>query len=204
MKLREYTRRYALSGAGAANLAVAAVAGAVLWMSASPAAGILAAVGAYAVIFVLALATGIGPKAAAAEAERRAALAGRERLEAARKDALRLSALRVPDPGIKSLVELAGLKAGSYLAACARSGSRDPRAEAAIADCLELADAWLKELDDSAVERRFRLPDDDPFADGRERVAAGLRDRVAILDKAALDLDGGLGREDRVSIKEQL
>lgn len=204
MNIREYLKRYAFSAAGSANLIIAAAAGLAAGLATTTAVGVAAGIGAYALVFALALLTGIGPRQAVAERDRLLSSDARERLDGLRKTVTRLAALRMPDPALKSLIDLAGLKAGSYLTACARSGSRDPRAEDAINECLELADLYLKELDDDATERRFGQADDDAFADAAGRVAGELKGRIALVEKAILDLDGGLGSEDRLSIKEQL
>ena len=130
--------------------------------------------------------------------------AGKERLAAASAGQKRLASLRVPDPAVRKLVELVALQAGMFVSACGKARQRDPLGEAAITESLELVDLYLKELDDAATERRYALPDDDSFADAVQRVSAALRDKAALLEKARMDIEGGLQREDRMAIKEQL
>jgi hypothetical protein len=155
-------------------------------------------------VFMLATYSGLGPRFAAAERDRRHWAASKEYLAVARSRQRRLASLRVPDPAVKSLVDLVAMQAGMFLGACEKAGQRDPLGEDAIAECIELVDLFLKELDDASTERRYKLPDNDPFADAKERISVALRDKASVLEKARLDMEGGLHREDRMAIKEQL
>jgi hypothetical protein len=166
--------------------------------------GIAAGAAALALLHAAATLSGFGPRAAAAEGERRAwAEAGRH-LEAAKAQRDRLSSLRVPDPEVKSLLEFAAMRGSSYLSACHAAKTRDPRAEDALAECVNLADLYLKELDGQATEKRYGLADADPFADARERTTSALRDSIAIIEKATKDIGGGLSPADRMEIQESL
>jgi hypothetical protein len=166
--------------------------------------GLAVAMGGYPIVSLLAFASGLGAKAALKEGERRAWLAASVRLEQARKDARRLASFRIPDPAIKEMAELTALRARAYLDQCVRVRSHEPRANDAIRESVELLDLYLRELDDASIEKRYKLNDDDPFADARERVRAALADKAALLEKYALDLGPGIGREDQMSIKESL
>ena len=204
MQLRRYIRNYALSPLGLANGGLALLAGLAVGSITGILVGVLSALASLGAVFVLALYSGLGPRFAAAEGERRQWAANKEHLATARARQKRLASLRVPDPAVKALVDLAAMQAGMYLSACDKARQRNPLAEDAIAECLELVDLYLKELDDASTERRYALPDNDPFADAQERVAAALRDKTAVLEKARLDMEGGVHREDRMAIKEQL
>jgi hypothetical protein len=204
MHVRRYIKAYAVSPLGIANAALAVLAGFVAGSLAGVFAGLLAGVSALGLIFVLALHSGIGPRFAAAEHERRLWAAGKERLAAASAEQRRLASIRVPDPAVRKLVELVALQAGMFISSCDKARQRDPLGEDAITESLELVDLYLKELDDAATERRYALPDDDSFADAVQRVSAALRGKAALLEKARLDIEGGLQREDRMAIKEQL
>ncbi|MBN2875939.1 MAG: hypothetical protein JXM71_12650 [Spirochaetales bacterium] len=189
-------------GLGLSGLSLAAALAA--WFLVSPFAGIVTGVLALPGLLALATLFGAGPQAAAAELERRTWAKAKGHLAAARKTRDRLSSLRVPDQTIKSLLELVAMRGSSYLAACDSAKTRDPRAEEALADCLDIADLYLKELDGASTERRFGLPDEDPFAAATERAAAALKDRAAIIGKAAQDLSGGCSPADTMEIKESL
>ena len=169
-----------------------------------PALGIVAGVASYAVIFAIVMVSGLGSTMASSEMDRRAWSAARGHLAAAKEARNRLASMRVPDPEIKALLELAATRGVAYLAACESARSRDPLAEDALAECVSIADLYLKELDGAATERRYGLADADPFADARARTAAALRDKAAIIEKAALDLSGGLSPADRMGVKESL
>ena len=204
MQVRQYIRNYAFSPLGLANGGLALLAGLAAGSNTGILVGVLSALASFAAVFVLALYSGLGPRFAAAEGERRQWAATKEHHAAARAGQKRLASLRVPDPAVKALVDLAAMQAGMYLSACDKARQRNPLAEDAIAECLELVDLYLKELDDASTERRYALADNDAFADAQERVSAALRDKAAVLEKARLDMEGGLHREDRMAIKEQL
>jgi hypothetical protein len=204
MQLRRYIKDYSLSALGLANGGLALLAGFVVGSSAGFLAGLLSGAVSLVGIFALALYSGFGPRSAATERERRLWAAGKERLAVARAKQKRLASLRVPDPAVKQLVDLAAMKAGMFIGACEKARQQDPLAEDAIGECVDLVDLYLKELDDASTERRYSLPDDDPFANAAGRVSAALHDKIALLEKARLEIEGGLQREDRMAIKEQL
>lgn len=202
--MRRYIGDYARSPLGIANVVLATLVGFLIGSSTGWLTGVLTGLLGLALVFFLALYSGLGPRFAAAEHERRLWALGKEHLSSAKTKAKRLATLRVPDPAVSKLVELVAMQAGLFLGACDKTRQRNPLAEEAIDQSLELVDLYLKELDDASTERRYSLPDNDPFADARERVAAALRDKAQILERARLDLEGGLEREDRMSIKEQI
>ena len=204
MQLRRYIRNYALSPLGLANGGLALVVGLAVGSITGILVGVLSALASLAAVFVLSLYSGLGPRFAAAEGERRQWAANKEHLAAARAGQKRLASLRVPDPAVKALVDLAAMQAGMYLSACDKARQRNPLAEDAIAECLELVDLYLKELDDASTERRYALADNDTFVDAKERISAALRDKAEILEKVRIDIEGGMHREDRMAIKEQL
>ena len=201
---REYLGGLARSPMGISMTALAAALGGLTGVSAGVLPGIAAGVVALAVLYAAATLSGFGPRAATAEGERRAWMDARRHLEAARVQCDRLSSLRVPDPQVKSLLELAALRGTSYLSACHAAKTRDPRAEDALAECVSLADLYLKELDGQATEKRYGLADADPFAEPRERTVSALRDKIAIIERAAKDIGGGLSPADRMEIQESL
>ena len=153
---------------------------------------------------VAATLAGLGPRAAAAEQERLDWAIARRHLELAKASRDRLASLRVPDPELKSLLELAAVRGSGYLSACLAARSRDPRAEDALSDCVSLADIYLKELDGASTERRYSLEDADPFAAAKERTLAALRDRIALVELATRNLSSGLTPADAMEIKETL
>ncbi len=204
MQLRRYISNYALSPLGIANAGLAVLAGFLVGSVNGLLVGLLSGAGCLGALFALALYSGFGPRFAAAEHERRLWAAGKERLAVASAMQKRLATLRVPDPGVRKLVDLVAMQAGMFINACGTARQRDPVGEDAITQSIELVDLYLKELDDASTERRYALPDDDPFADAVQRVSAALRDKAAMLEKARMDIEGGLQREDRMAIKEQL
>ncbi|MCK7486174.1 MAG: hypothetical protein MZU97_11970 [Bacillus subtilis] len=64
--------------------------------------------------------------------------------------------------------------------------------------------AFLRELDGTAVERRFDLPDADPFPDARARTLAFLKERTTYVRERRLSVDGGLGGATSWHIREEL
>lgn len=148
--------------------------------------------------------TGSGPRIAARESQRRAWSSARTYLESARAARNRLAAMRVPDGEIKAALDLVATRGAAYLSACESARSRDPLAEDALSESVALADIYLKELDGASTERRFGLPDDDPFADAKARTLAALLDKAAIIGKATLGLSGGLSPADQMAVKESL
>ncbi len=201
---RNYVGMLARSPLGLTMAAAGIAAGGLTAMAAGILPGIAAGTVALAVLYAAATLSGFGPRAAAAEGERRSWADAKGHLDAAKASRDRLSSLRVPDPEVKALLDLAAMRGSGYLSACLAAKTRDPRAEEALADCVSLADLYLKELDGASTEKRFGLPDTDPFADAKARTVSALRDRIAIIERAAKDIGGGLSSADRMEIQESL
>lgn len=204
MEVRRYIRLYAVSPLGLALSAASVAAGVAVGIAVNPVAGLVAAIAAEVAAFAVATASGLGPRAAVAEQDRRAWAEAAELLESVRLDRDRLATMRLPDDEIGSLVKLAATRGASYLAASRNARSRAPQAEEALSECLAIADLYLKELDAASTERRHGLDDADPFADAKQRARAALIDKAAVIEKATRDLSGGLSPADAMEIKERL
>jgi hypothetical protein len=210
MTIREYFRFLSRSalGLGALFLSLAAaiflLTGGYGFVVAG--AGFLAAV---LVLVALGFVSGLGPKAAVAEGERLQERRATQRLEAGRTSLKRLSALRLPPGHVASARDLVVVEGGRFLEACAdNAGGRGPgwdaAALAAIDEALGLVDAWLKEADESAIEKRFGSLDAHPLADRDERVQAALKDKAACLVKGRDLVSAEPPAADRIAIEEEL
>jgi hypothetical protein len=205
MDLRRFARAYILSPLGLGSLLIALGSGlAARLLGASLPAACALGFGLLVVIFLASLALGFGQRAAFAELERAQAEKSRARLAEAADARKRLAAIRIAQPEVAAARDLLVLEAGSFVEGCGRAGTYDPEGVAAIVDSLALVDAWLKEADESSIERRFDLPDANPFPEAAERTARALRDKallVAARRSAAVDEVPGA---DRIAIQEEL
>jgi len=190
MNTRDYLGLLAASPVGLGLLAFSAALGLVIGSSLGPAAGLGLGAASLAALGLAATLSGLGPRAAARERERRAWVKAREALGSARAARARLATLRTPDADIQALAALAATRGQAYLSACETTRSQDPRATYALEECVELVDLYLRELDGAATERRFGLADADPFADAKARTQAALRDRIAVVEAAVARLRG--------------
>jgi len=204
MKIREFTKYYLVSPAGAVSLIAALSIGVLAAVRVNLAIGVASGIGALLALLLGALFSGLGSRFAVGEKNRRIWQSQQGQLENVRPAQARLGSMRIADPAIKKLAETAALRLGEYYAACGRQKTHDPKATFAAGECLELLDAYLTELDESSTEKRFDLADGNPFADAKERISAALSERIAILGKSTLDIQGGLSANDRLEIKEQL
>ncbi len=204
MTMRELSKYYMLSPAGAISVLVAVAVAVLVGSAANASLGALSGLGALIVILLAGFFSGLASGFALGEKNRRIWLAERALLEKVRQAQARLCGMRIADPGIKKLAETVALKAGEYYAACVKQKTHDPLASFAAEECLELLDVFLTELDETSSEKRFDMADANPFADARERISAALNDRAAIISKSTLDILGGLSAGDRLEIKEQL
>jgi hypothetical protein len=205
MRFSEFARAFSRSPAGIGSLFLGALAGAAaLFLGAGAALAALAGVALFAAVVALSLATGVGQRAAAAELERGNEGKAAERVAAAKACRSRLAAIRIARPEVAAARDLAALEAGSFVEACSRAKSYDPEGVAAIEAALALVDAWLKEADAAAVERRFDLPDADPFPAAAERTAAAIREKAAAIAAARERVSGEAPASVRVAIEEEL
>ncbi|NLJ45983.1 MAG: hypothetical protein GX430_05425 [Treponema sp.] len=202
---RDSLRWYVRSPLGVSVLVVSAAAGAALGFAG---AALPIAVGTGAGLFLAASAaafvSGAGAKAAVRERERDLEASLAAGIAAASKDRDRIAALRIRDPNLASAAAAFALAFGDYLDACRREGTRDPRADDAAREVLEALTVYLRELDGTAVERRFDLDDADPFPDAEARTLAYLKERTAYVRERRLAIDGGLGGGDKLAIREEL
>lgn len=202
---RDFLRWYVRSPLGLSVLAVSAAAGTVLGFFGT---AIPLAVGSGAGLFLaasaVAFASGFGAKAAVRERDRDLEVSRAAGIAAAAKDRDRIAALRIRDPALAAASAAFALVFGEYLDACRREGTRDPRADYAAREVLEALTVYLRELDGTAIERRFDLADADPFPEAKARTLAFLKERTDYVRERRLSVDGGLGGSDKLAIREEL
>jgi hypothetical protein len=151
-----------------------------------------------------ALALGFGQRAAVAENDREAISKARSRLAEAADARGRLAAMRLADPGVAQARDLLVLEAGRFVEDCRRAGTYDPEGVEAVLDGLALIDAWLKEADESSVEKRFDLADAHPFPEVARRAAEALRAKASLVSARRAAATGEIPGADRMAIDEEL
>lgn len=154
-------------------------------------AGSALAIGSMLTIFVITAVSGLGSRLAVKERESRLWAETRKKLEQTKEVRKKLATMRVPDSDIQELLRLASMKGLSYIAACEKYKTREPKACNALAECIELSDIYMHELDGSAIEQRFKIADQDPFALAKQRTINALQERIKIVEDANTFLRGG-------------
>lgn len=202
---KEFFKHYFVSPMGILNLILSAGAGLTAGIiTKNSLSGLLSGGGVFLFLLLISLFSGAGARSAVDEKNRRFWLAIREGLKKADLARERLETIRIADPEIQKLSRLAGLKAAEYLQACEKKQTHDPAASFAIEECIEIIDLYLTEVNETAVEKRFNLEDAREFQNPKERVMQALNQRIQQIDRAALEIQGWLSAEDRLSIKEDL
>ena len=205
MDKRSFLRSYVKSPLGIGSILAAVVVGAAaLLLGLTFLLSILVAIAAFAILLVLGLAVGAGQRAAVAETDREAGGKAAERLAQAADARKRLAALRLPPGEVATARDLLVLEAGRFVEDCGRAKTWDPEGVAAIIDSLALVDGWLKEADESSVERRFATPDANPFPDAARRTAQALRDKASVVTARRSAATGEMPGADRIAIEEEL
>lgn len=205
MDISDFARRYARSPWGIASLFVAICAGiAAVALGAGLAASAAVAALLVGVGLVLGLATGLGQRAAVSEGDREAVGRAAERMAAAKDARARLAAMRLPEGDVALARDLVVLEAGRLEESFARSGAYDPAAAQAVSDALDLVDAWMKERDEAATERRYNLPDANPFPDAERRTVEALKLKAADIARGRAAATGEIPPADRAAIEEEL
>jgi hypothetical protein len=64
--------------------------------------------------------------------------------------------------------------------------------------------AWLKEADEASIERRFGLPDANPFPEAARRTAAALAAKAALVSARRAAAIGEIPGADQIAIEEEL
>jgi hypothetical protein len=205
MESREFVGRYARSPWGIASFFVALGSGAAASaLGASAATIVVVAAFVLAGALALGLATGLGQRAATAEGEREARGRAAERMARAKDGCARLAAMRLPEGEVARARDLVVLEAHRLEESFARLGAYDPEAAQAVSEALDLVDGWLKERDESATERRYGLPDANPFPLADQRTAEALKRKAAAIAKGRADASGEIPPADRAAIEEEL
>lgn len=205
MSFREFLERYVRSPLGIAGFFLGiAAAVALLAAGLGPGLALLALLATPALALLLALATGAGQRSALREGEREARERAGLRMQAAAEARERLVRLRLPPGPVSQARDLLVLEAGRLGEEFRRSGSWDPEAAEAVIEGLSLVDAWQREADESAVERRFDLPDGNAFPEADSRVAAALREKASLIASRRAAAAGEIPPVDRVAVDEEL
>jgi hypothetical protein len=205
MNAREFFRAYARSPLGIGSFIVALCAGALTVVAGLPfVVAIAAAAGAFALFLVAGLASGFAQRSAVAESARDAEAAAEEKLAQAAEARRRLASLRLTDPEIAAARDLFVLEAGRLVEDCRRAGTYDPVGVAAVSDSLDIVDAWLREADESSVEKRFGLADEHPFPEAAKRTVEALRAKAALVSARRAAATGEVPGADRIAIEEEL
>ncbi len=160
--------------------------------------------GAWCVFFVVSFVSGAAPKAAVAARERGRGIEAAERIADLERRRDSLAALRLSDTAVRDALQYVVVEAGELIDACRRAGSWDPSGALALEEAAEIVNLHLRELDDVSKERRFGAADSDPFADARARTVEALKAKALALKNARTALDGGLTRDERMKIDEEL
>jgi hypothetical protein len=205
MELRSFARAYARSPLGIGSFLLAAGGGlAALLLGLGAALAVLAAAAFLGLFFILALALGGAQRAAQSEAGREFGAKAEARLAEVSDARRRLAALRLADSAVAGARDLVVLEAGRLVEDCSRAHIYDPEAVQAVLDSLSLVDAWLKEADSSSVEKRFDLPDADPFPEAARRTADALRAKAAAVAAGRARATGEIPPSDTIAIDEEL
>jgi hypothetical protein len=205
MDIRGFSKGYARSPLGIGSLFLALCAGgAARYAGLSLPLAILVGLGSLVLVLAAGLALGLGQRVAVAEAEREALAKAESRLAEAADARRRLSALRLADPAVASARDLLVLEAGRLVEDCRRAGTYDPEAVQAVLDSVDLVDGWLREADESSIERRFDMADAHPFPEAAKRTAEALRAKAALVSAGRAAAVGELPGADRIAIEEEL
>jgi len=202
---KEYLGWYSKSPLGIGSMAGGLVLGIGLASVGLPAIVPLASgLGLVLICGLLGLFSGIGPRQVVSARDSGLEAEGRRRLSEAVAARERLARLRIADPEVAAAASLVTLAAGLYIEACRRESRDDPIADAAVAEALDILDIYFKEVDEASVEKRYKVKDDDPFADAKGRTLVALGEKAMALRERRIQIDGGLTSVERMEIREDL
>jgi hypothetical protein len=205
MKPRQFVRAAARSplGIGVLVFSVAASVGARL-AGLGLGLSILAGLGCLGGSLFALLALGLLQRAAVAELGRTFDEEVARRLAEAGAARKRLAVMRIADPAVAQARDLLVLEAGRFIEDCGRARTYDPEALQAVSDGPILVDAWLREADEMSVERRFALPDANPFPEAARRTAEALATKATLIAARRAAAIGEIPGADRLAIEEEL
>jgi hypothetical protein len=205
MQPRQFVRAIARSplGIGAGVFALATGVGA-RFAGLGLVLSVLAGLGCLGLSLFTLLALGLLSRAAVAELVRTFDENSARRLAEAGVARKRLAVMRIADPVVAQARDLLVLEAGRLIEDCGKARTYDPEAVQAICDGPGLVDAWLREADERSVERRFALPDANPFPEAARRTAEVLVAKATLIAARRAAAIGEIPAADQLAIEEEL
>ncbi len=125
-----------------------------------------------------------------------------ERIQEASDIRDKVSFIRIADAELAESVQYFLLVSGQYLDSCRKEHLYDPVANDALSSVLSLIQGFLSESDETSVEKRFKLPDDNPVPDVESRTISAIREAAAVIKERRIAIDGGMN--DILSAREEL
>jgi hypothetical protein len=205
MNIKKFLRLYLRSAAGLINIFLPVLGfGLLLAFGLGPFSSVLLAAFSGAIVFFVALASGRASFAAVREKDRITESGYRASLDKVSEICSGLSYQRIIDSDISGRVSYIVQKAGRYIELAKEAGTVDPLANAALENCRNIINIYLKEIDDDSSEKRFRMDDLDPFEKAKERTLAALDREAAVIKDALTALDPDSRGNEKLSVMEDL
>jgi hypothetical protein len=115
----------------------------------------------------------------------------------------RIAVIRIADEPMRKALEYFLLESGMYIEKCRELALYSPRANKRIEDVLEICQAFLGELDESSIEKRYGVKDGESFEVFRGRSVAAVTEAASDIKSWIAEDLAGVSREDRLSIIEE-
>ena len=206
MKMKDILASYLRSalniGVGAVSIVFALAT--VIWGGAPVPLAFGGAVLVYGIVSSLLLLSRRGAKSVVKEQDYLHFLKVSEKIQEASDVRDRISFLRISDTEVAQAVQYFLLVSGQYLDTCRRERTYDPVAHEAMNGVLTVLQALLNEYDEASTEKRFNLPDENPFPDAKARCISAIRDASAVIKERRISIGGGMTGDDVLSSREEL
>lgn len=115
-----------------------------------------------------------------------------------------IKVMRLTDEQLSKLVTQIAFRAEKYIAVCKQNKTHEPTVTYEIEQVPELIDALLNELDETAIEARFKLADQHEFPFARDRVLAELERISRKIEHASLSIAHDILPAEKLERKEYL
>jgi hypothetical protein len=127
-----------------------------------------------------------------------------KRIQDAAETRDKIAFLRIGDQEVRKSIEYLLLVSGEYIQKCRELGRFSPAANERIQQVLEVCQIYLKDLDESSTEKRYKIEEDPNIEDSRDRTIRLIRECAIDIKKRSIDDFTDITLEEKMEIMEEM
>ncbi|HOT58419.1 MAG TPA: hypothetical protein P5519_04555 [Spirochaetia bacterium] len=204
MTIFQFIKSFFKSPFGALTITFSIVVALVVSLFVSWFIGIVSGFALLVIMVIVGLYTKVGITSAITTHETETWMTVEAQLEKLEQNVRTIKTMRFTDEHLSRLVAQITFRSEKYIAICRQNKTHDPVVTYEIEQVPELIDALLHELDETAIEARFKLDDQHVFPFARDRVLAELEKISRKIEHTSLSIAHDILPAEKVEQKEYL